>query len=101
MTAERKYNLAIWEGDGLPEYDEWRDMVLAFDLTDPELEGWLEACKTEAWVRERMARHTEGEERDWTLAVCRYYWRRVSTLTDYIKRHNSQTDEEIEDDDET
>lgn len=87
------YDLSIWEGDGLPDYDTWEAMVADFDLTMPEIEGWLEACKREAWVREKVAKY---EDRDRNLATARYFWRRVEKLREYAKKLEEQLDNELE-----
>lgn len=88
-------DLSLWDGDGLPEYDEWRDIVNDLDMTTPEIEAWIGACKQEAWVRERMARYTD-EKQEYNLATARYFWRRVDALRRYHKRLDQELDHESE-----
>ena len=82
-----KHDLSVWEGDGLPDYDDWSYFVNVLEMTTAEQQGWLEVCKREAWVREKMVKHdTDDHSREWQLAVCHYFWRRVTKLSQYIKR---------------
>lgn len=86
-------DLSIWDEDSMPEYDAWYDIVIALDMTIPELEGWLEGCKKEAWVFEKLA---EYENREKNLAMARYFWRRTDTLKSYIRQLNKYLDDEID-----
>src|SRR3954467_2412383 len=82
-------NLSIWEGDSLPDYDDWFSFVNALDMTTTEITGWIETCKREAWVHEKVAKH---EDREWNIAVARFYWRRVDVLRNYLKRLEEELD---------
>ena len=82
---------SIWQGDGLHDYGEWYDMVSYFDITMPELQGWLNACTSEAWVREHLAKY---EDTEMNLDIARYFWRRVEKLRTYIKGLESELDDE-------
>lgn len=73
----------------MPDYSEWLDMVNYFDMTVPEQKGWLEACKEQAFVTEKVAKH---ENKEVNLAVARYFWRRVEKLNSYIKRLEADLD---------
>lgn len=89
-------DLSIWEGHGLPTYEAWSDFVNALDMTTPEQEAWLGACKGEARLHERMAKYDyDPERKDWHLAVTRYFWRRVEVLNEYIKRFSAEMDADI------
>jgi len=80
-----KKDLSIWEGTGLPDYEDWHMFsVDSLDMTQPEIEGWIEACKKEAWVHEQMGKR-EDEHQEYNKAVARYFWRRCDTLRDYLK----------------
>jgi len=88
----KAHNLSIWEGDGLPDYDDWT--YLADDslgMTMSELRGWLDSCKREAWVHEKCAKHEDPER---NLAIARYFWRRHEKLKSYIDKLESELDED-------
>jgi hypothetical protein len=92
-------DLSIWEGDGLPSYELWLDNISDLNLTTPELEGWLSAVKSEAWIREKMSKHVEDDSKfdtEWHLATCRYFWRRYQTLKGYIERCSRELDQSLD-----
>ena len=92
-------DLTIWEGDGLPSYDDWVDLTDELNMTGPELDAWLDGCKREAWVREKMSKYpndSEEYDKEWQLAVVRYFWRRVDTLKGYIARRNRELDQQLD-----
>jgi hypothetical protein len=82
-------DLSLWEGDGLPDYEDWLLLTDELGMVGPELEEWLRACKREAWVHEHLAKY---ENKEWNLAVTRYFWRRVEKLNSYIKRMEAELD---------
>jgi predicted metal-dependent hydrolase len=92
-------DLTIWEGDGLPDYDDWLWSVEELNLTTPELEGWLKSVKREAWIREKMSKYPSESEKydnEWQLATCRYFWRRYETLKSYIARWSRELDQQLD-----
>lgn len=91
----RPYDLSIWDADTISEYDEWRDLIEVLDMTLPEIEGWLEACKREAWVHEKLAKYREEDgDGEQNLAIARYFWRRVERLREHLKQLEHDLDEE-------
>jgi hypothetical protein len=92
-------DLTIWEGDGLPSYEQWKEIVDTLVMTTAEQEAWLDGCKREAWVREKMSKYDTGSEKfdsEWHLATCRYFWRRVDTLKKYITRYSQELDKQLD-----
>lgn len=69
-------DFSLWDGDGLPE--DAIELLCDLDMLPFEVEGLVDACKHEAWVREKMAKHLEGEDAERSLAMARYFWRRVA-----------------------
>jgi hypothetical protein len=64
-----------------------------FNFTEPELEGWYESCKAQAWINEQMAKHMDdGAEKAIRIAIARYFWRRA----DRIRRLTKKAIEEVE-----
>lgn len=86
-------NLSVWDGDGLPGYNDWRTFISVLDMTTVEIEGWIDSTKREAWIREKTAKH---EWHDWNIAVARYFWRRTEMLIRYLKVLNAEMDEDSE-----
>lgn len=90
-----KKDLSMWrEGPCLPEYDDWVILINHLEMTLPEIEGWINSCKKEAWVHEKLAR-LEDQERN--TAVARYFWERTNLLIEYKKRLEKSLDQEVED----
>lgn len=85
-------NPEAWEGDGFYELDDdeivnlFRDLgCLAF-----EVKALADACKMEAWVREKTAKH---EDREDNLVIARFWWRRTERLLAVVKTLDKITDE--------
>src|SRR3954447_9173400 len=61
LPYEGALNLALWDSDGLPNYDTWVALVNELDMVMVELYEWRETCKREAWVYEKSAKHEDSE----------------------------------------
>jgi len=86
-------DLSVWEADDFLDYTEWKKVVQELDMTAPEIEGWLDACKKEAWVHEKLSKY---ENKDRNLAIARHFWRRSNSITAYKKQLEAELDKEID-----
>jgi hypothetical protein len=90
----------IWEGDSLPESDE--DVMDIFDelgMLPSEVRAIADACKTEAWVHEKLAKHlrdSDPEESEDNLVISRHFWRRTERLNALAKAYDERCEENNE-----
>lgn len=90
MTTEQSH----WNGDGFESDDSDEDILNLFDrlgIMYPEIKGMIDACKRDAWIQEKMAKHPRYENR---LPIARFYWRRVERLRSLHRQALAELDAE-------